>query len=170
MRSMKQGIAGFGKTLVPAAVAALLAFGPMAGTAQAGGCQASAGAWLVTVTDGNGNLASRQVLTLTHDHAAFVVDSNQGGVTGVFNPFTSEQGSWVCKSGSVTATVLDFSLPGSVSGPQQIARGDYAVTAATAQTISGTIDLRFYALTDNPLATPLPAPAASFTFTGSLIN
>ena len=84
-----------------------------------------------------------------------------GGLTGAFNPFTSEQGSWNCersplRSPVATATVLDFSLPGSVAGSQTIARGDYQISFAPGpQTISGSIALRFFPLTGNPLAKPL---------------
>jgi hypothetical protein len=54
-----------------------------------------------------------------------------------------------------------------VPGGQSIGRIDYEITFhVVSKTISGTIDLRFFPLTGNPLITPLPAPNASFTFTG----
>ena len=86
-----------------------------------------------------------------------VDDSAEGGVPGVFNPFTTAQGTWECESRSspiqADATALFFSLPGSVSGGQTIGRIDYEITShAVSKSISGTIDLRFFPLTGNPLA------------------
>lgn len=174
--------ARFGSSFVRPAFAGLVLAALTSGVAPAqipawiDGCQPVVGAYLVTVTDSTGNFASRQVLTLSEDGNAFVVNSNQGGLTGAFNPFTSEQGSWNCersplRSPVATATVLDFSLPGSVAGAQTIARGDYQISfAPLPQTISGSIALRFFPLTGNPLAKPLPPPASTFTFTGFLIK
>jgi hypothetical protein len=58
-----------------------------------------------------------------------------------------------------------------VPGGQSIGRIDYEITFhVVSKTISGTIDLRFFPLTGNPLITPLPAPNASFTFTGVCVK
>jgi hypothetical protein len=134
-------------------------------------CGALPGTYLLTVLNSSGSFSSRQLLTLTQDSNVIVDDSAQGGVTGEFNPFTTAQGTWACESRSAPiqadATTLDFTLPGSVAGGQSIGRTDYEITFhAVSNTISGTIDLRFFPLTGNPLATPLPAPSSTYSFTG----
>lgn len=160
------------RILPVSAFGAILCFGLTIGEARAdNACGALPGTYLVTVSNSDGSFASRQVVTLTEDGNVIVSNSGQGGETGVFNPFTSEQGTWECQSHyppiQAHAITLDFSLPGSVSGPQQIGRGDYQITfSLTSKTISGTIDLRFFPLTGNPLVSPLPAPASTYTFTG----
>jgi hypothetical protein len=173
MFSPKQSVAGFGKMLVSSAFAALLVVGS-AGTVQANGCGQFHGSWLVTVTNSDGSFGSRQVLTLSADHTAFIIDSNQGGVTGPggYNSYTSEQGSWSCTGSSATATLINFTLPGPFPGPQQIARIDYTISASAPQTISGPLTLRYYALTDNPVE-PVPPSSTStynYTFTAILIQ
>ena len=134
-------------------------------------CGPLSATYLLTVLNSDGSFASRQVFTLTEDGNVIVDDSGQGGVTGVFNPFTTAQGTWECGSRSsptqANATTLDFSLPGSVAGGQTIGRDDYNITFhAVSKTISGTIELRFFPLSGNPLVSPLPAPNSTFTFTG----
>jgi hypothetical protein len=67
-----------------------------------------------------------------YDHRTFrfVVDSNQGGVSGAYNPFTSSQGSWNCQPDnpvSTTALVLEFSLRGPLGSGQSIVRLDYQI-------------------------------------------
>ncbi|PHM06164.1 hypothetical protein, partial [Nostoc sp. 'Peltigera malacea cyanobiont' DB3992] len=47
------------------------------------------GSYLTTIFNSNGTIGSRGVITLTTDGKFFVIDSNQGGVTNVFNPFSS---------------------------------------------------------------------------------
>ena len=134
-------------------------------------CGPFSGTYLITVLNSDGSFASRQLLTLTQDGNVVVDDSAQGGVTGVFNPFSTAQGTWQCESGfspiRADATALDFTFPGSVPGGQNIGRTDYEITFhIVSKTISGTSDLRFFPLNGNPLMTPLPSPNASFTFTG----
>lgn len=135
--------------------------------------KALTGSYLITITDSSGNFASRAVLNLSRDGNAFMIDSNEGGVNGVTNPFTSALGSWSCKSGrhvSAAVTVLDFSLPGPVQNGQGIARLDYQMSpGASSGTVSGTIDLRFFALDGDPLTPPLPPPL-EFTFSGVVVK
>ena len=163
------------KMLAYCVFAALLFAGASSAAWADGGCRRLVGAYLLTVKDSNGNFASRQVLTLSSDGNAFVVDSGQGGVPNSVNPFTSEQGSWDCQPdfpASATAMLLDFSLPGSVAGGQTIGRADYEISSVpAAKTISGTIELRFFPLTGNPLVTPLlNPPDLSFTFTRNSVK
>ncbi|MBV8091822.1 MAG: hypothetical protein JO110_01045 [Acetobacteraceae bacterium] len=161
---------------VRSALVAFFSFGLMSSPAQAdSNCRRLAGPYLVTVTDNSGNLVVRQVLTLSNDGNAFLIDSGQGGVPNSFNPFTSAQGFWSCQFGfptSATATVLDFSLPGTVPGDQHIGRTDYQIRFAPGSgAISGTLELRFFPLTGDPLVVPLPTPpASSFTFTGEAVK
>ena len=175
----KRKVAKLRKAL--ASGAALMIFGFMSNAALArthgdhadGGCGALTGSYLITITDNSGNFASREVFNLTDDGNALVIDSNEGGVSGVSNPFTSAQGSWRCKAGhqvSAAVTVLDFSLPGPVQSGQSIARLDYQLSPGTSSgTISGTIDLRFFPLDGDPLTPPLPPPA-EFSFSGVVIK
>jgi hypothetical protein len=167
----KRSPAGLGEMFAGAAFATLLSIGLMTTEARADDdCGRLAKSYLVNVISG-GSLASREVLTLTHDGKAFTIDSNQGGVTGVSNPFSSEQGSWSCHPDNpvfqATATVIDFCLTGTVPGGPSLARIDYKISSNPgSKAISGTIDLRFFPLKGDPLVNPLPPPAASFTFTG----
>ena len=172
MFSTRRNTTQISKILPVSAFGAVLCFGLTIGEAHAdNACGALPGTYLVTVSNSDGSFASRQVVTLTEDGNVIISDSGQGGETGVFNPFTTGQGTWECQSHyppiQADAITLDFSLPGSVSGPQQIGRADYQITFSLAsKTISGTLDLRFFPLTGNPLVSPLPAPASTYTFTG----
>ncbi|KAF3888936.1 MULTISPECIES: hypothetical protein [Nostocales] len=53
------------------------------------------GTYVTTVTDANGNFASRAVFTLADDGNLFNIDSRVDG-GGLFNPFTNAQGRWKC--------------------------------------------------------------------------
>jgi hypothetical protein len=170
--SLKPDISGIKRKFHVSALGMALCCGMVIGEAHADStCGLLSATYLLTALNSDGSFAARQLLTLTEDRNVIVDDSAQGGVTNVFNPFTTAQGTWECESRSspiqADATALFFSLPGSVSGGQTIGRIDYEITLhAVSKSISGTIDLRFFPLTGNPLATPLPAPNATFTFTG----
>ncbi|MUG94857.1 hypothetical protein F7734_21825 [Scytonema sp. UIC 10036] len=129
-----------------------------------------AGTYLITVSTSNGEFASRSIITFTQDGNFFVVDSNQGGVPGQFNPFSDSQGSWKYSDNQeIIATALNFSYPGS-SGSAGIARQNYRVTFnPQTKTLQGEITLRFYDLKANPLETNAPV-AGTFTFTGQRVN
>lgn len=160
------------RTHAVSVAAVLLLLGAASGEAfAAAGCLQLTGSYLIDVESGK-SLSSRQVLTLTADGNAFVIDSNQGGVTGSFDPFSSEQGSWTCQSADrATATVLDFDIPAGSPKGQHLYRADYKITGHPAtKTISGTIELRQFPFTANPLKHPLPTPIATFTFTGAAIK
>ena len=172
MFSLKSDPAGIRRIFPVSALGMALGCGMAIGEAHADStCGVLSATYLLTALNSDGSFAARQLITLTEDRNVIVNDSAEGGVPGVFNPFTTAQGTWECESRSspiqADATALFFSLPGSVSGGQTIGRIDYEITLhAVSKSISGTIDLRFFPLTGNPLATPMPAPNASFTFTG----
>jgi hypothetical protein len=63
------------------------------------------GTYLTTIVDANGQFASRGVITLTADGNLFVIDSNQGGVEKVFNPFGDTQGAYTCTSNQEISAV-----------------------------------------------------------------
>ena len=93
------------------------------------------GTYLTTFTDeisdfkgrrsASSKFISRGLLTLFYDGTVSNIDSSQGGIEGVFNPFTNAQGSWRC-TGNQTfiATYLNFNLAGSEGPDLGIARID----------------------------------------------
>jgi len=129
------------------------------------------GTYLATISNPDGSFASRAVLTFNSDGNLTRTDSNQGGVAGAFNAFTTSLGSWDCDDRrALHATAINFSLPGVASAEGGIARADYQASFnARKQTVQGNIDVRFFNLTDNPYKTELPAPAISVTFEGSRV-
>lgn len=176
----KPKVAGPRKALALVAAFTILGFMSNAALARTDGDHASGscrkaltGSYLITITDSSGNFVSRAVVNLSRDGNARVIDSNEGGISGVSNPFTSELGSWSCKSGrhvSAAVTVLDFSLPGPVQSVQSIARLDYQISPGKSSgTISGTVDLRFFPLDGDPLTPPL-SPPAEFRFNGVVVK
>ncbi|MEH2347223.1 MAG: hypothetical protein V7K55_04335 [Nostoc sp.] len=129
------------------------------------------GSYLTTIFNQDGSTSSRGVITLTADGNFFVVDSSQGGVTNVFNPFSSGQGAWKCdgKTG-VSARSITFAFPGSTGATGSIARSDYQASFnPQTQTVEGTITLRFFGLNANPLLNNVPA-VGTFKFSGQQIK
>ncbi|SRR5579883_273664 len=115
-------------------------------------CRKLAGTYLTTITDASGNFSSRGLITLTTDGTFVVSDSNQGGISGVFNPFTTAQGAWTCNGNKgFTARAIDFPL--SNQGATGIGRVDYTATYdAKTETVKGQIVLTlFNDLQANPL-------------------
>lgn len=143
----------------------------LAGTmpsAQAGAaglevCRGLAGTYVTAVSDREGVFASRGLLTFTGDGVFLDTDSAQGGVPGVFEPFTTVQGAWQCSSAQggrleVVATGLNFVLPGN-ERPQAFGRTDYRLTLDTATgSLSGSVELRFTQDADLEGADPLGKP------------
>jgi hypothetical protein len=133
-------------------------------------CDHFMGTYLATLTDADGNLATRTILTLSVDGTLMSSNSSQGGLKGIFNPYTTAQGTWQC-TGSQTfaATALDFTLEGSVGPDLGIARLDYKATVdRETQAIEGTVELRFFPLKGNPLSDKTTLSSA-FTFVGQRI-
>lgn len=127
------------------------------------------GTYLITISQ-NGNFASRSLITLDGARNFFVVDSNQGGVPGVFNAFSDSQGAWKCSGNQeITSRTLNFGYPGD-EGPASLARIDYRVTFNPEnRKVEGTITLRFFDLNANPLKDNAPV-AGRFTFTGQRVT
>ncbi|WP_414570951.1 hypothetical protein [Nostoc sp. CCY 9925] len=120
------------------------------------------------------SIGSRGVITLTADGNFFVIDSNQGGVPKVFNPFSSGQGAWKCngKTG-VIARSITFAYPGSTGtagSTGSFGRADYQASFnPQTQTVQGTITLRLFNLNANPLSNNVP-PLGTFNFSGQRIK
>ncbi|MEH1813462.1 MAG: hypothetical protein V7K26_00845 [Nostoc sp.] len=129
------------------------------------------GSYLTTIFNSNGTIGSRGVITFTTDGNFFVIDSNQGGVTNVFNPFSSGQGAWKCNGTTgVSARSITFAYPGSAGSTGSIAQSDYQASFnPQTQTVQGTITLRFFNLNANPLLDNVP-PVGTFNFSGQQIK
>lgn len=128
------------------------------------------GSYLTTIFNANNSISSRGVITLDRDGNFFVTDSKQGGVTNVFNPFTSGQGAWKCngKTG-VSARSITFTFPGS-AGADSIGRADYQASFnPQTQTVQGTITLRLFNISANPLLDNA-LPVGTFNFSGQQIK
>jgi hypothetical protein len=125
------------------------------------------GTYLTTVTDAKGSITSRSILTLSGDGTLATIESNQGGLEGVYNPFTDAQGSWQCTgTQTFTGTSLNFTLAGPVSPDIGIARVDLKATVdKETHAVKGTMELRFFSIGANPLKDKVP-PFASFSFVG----
>lgn len=138
-------------------------------SAQALCSKAVTGTYLTTITNADGSFASRGLLTLTQEGNFVVGDSSEGGLSGVFNPFTTGQGTWVCTGRKqIAARALDFSL--SNQGGQGIARIDYSATFdPKTKTVQGTINLYFFGLKDNPLVGN-GISGGTTTFSGQLVT
>jgi hypothetical protein len=128
------------------------------------------GTYLTTVTDAKGSITSRSILTLSGDGTLASIESNQGGLEGVYNPFTDAQGSWQCTgTQTFTGTSLNFTLAGSVSPDLGIARLDFKATVTKeTHAVKGTMELRFFPMSANPLEDKVP-PFATFSFEGQHI-
>jgi len=112
-----------------------------------------AGTYLSNVTDQNGALSSRSILTFHDDGNLSVIDSNQGGAPGRFNQFTDIAGPWSCTGrDTFTARVLDFSLAGTEGPDLFVVRADYT-GKIDPQTREININLKLYAfpLTGDPI-------------------
>jgi len=158
--------------LARALASAVLCLGVAAPAAYAGepdlvACRALAGTYVTAITDREGVFASRGLLTFMTDGVFLDTDSAQGGVPGVFEPFTTVQGAWRCAGAAsgrleVIATGLNFVLPGN-ERPHAFGRTDYriAVDAATGR-LSGSVELRFTGDADLEAADPVGQPGPLF--------
>ena len=124
-------------------------------------CREFVGTYLTTNFKEDGSIDSRSLITFWADGNFSFIDSNQGGVTGEFNPFTDAAGSWTCirkgiKQNVATMVTLDFTLPGTVDADQQIARLDFFDVTVDRKTgkIKGSAKLQFFPIDSNPLNPP----------------
>jgi hypothetical protein len=129
------------------------------------------GSYLTKIFNSDRTIASRGVITLTEEGNFLVIDSNQGGVTKVFNPFSNGQGTWKCNSKTgVSAKSINFTFPGSAGSTGSIGRTDYQASFnPQTHTVQGTITLRFFNLNANPLSDNV-APVGTFSFSGEQIK
>lgn len=121
------------------------------------GCEPAVGTFLlsrhVARPDG-ATVIERSLISLTNGGHAFFTDSAQGGVDG-YQPFSEARGAWECTSaddGTLSILMLDFTFPTKGEPEQKIAR--IAMDAAFApdgSTLSGTANIAFTALEDDPL-------------------
>jgi len=146
---------------VLAAVGLVALLHPQRATADEGSVRG--GSFLTTVTDSNGNFASRGVITLHADQTMSVIDSGQGGPTFFFS---SQLGSWKPDgNGGVVGKTIDFDFPPN----QDVARADYTLKFGGSGTVTGTITLTSFTLTGNPLDGG-GTVVGTFTFVGQLIK
>ena len=124
-------------------------------------CREFVGTYLITNFEEDGSIDSRSLITFWKDGNFTFIDSNQGGVAGVFNPFTEAAGSWTCSRNEnrekvATMVTLDFTLPGTVDAPQEIARLDFfdVTVDRNRGTIKGSAKLRFFPFDSNPIGLP----------------
>ena len=124
-------------------------------------CREFVGTYLLTNFEEDGSFDSRSLITFWRDGNFSLIDSNQGGIPGVFNPFTEAVGSWTCSRNDnrervATMVTLDFTLPGTLNTGQQIARVDFFDVTVDKKTgkIKGSAKLRFFPFDSNPLAPP----------------
>jgi hypothetical protein len=61
-----------------------------------GACAKLAGTYLTSVFTPTGDFLLRGLLTFTPTGAMFVVESAQGGLEGIVNPYSDAQGAWKC--------------------------------------------------------------------------
>lgn len=147
----------------------------MAGNEQVQGKELScaeplSGTFITTFSNPDGSIASRGVITLFRDGNFLVGDSNQGGVAGIFNAFTTSQGAWRCtgKRG-MSGVAINFTLPGVATDTGGIARVDYKAQYSSRNEISGSVELRFFGLAEDPANADAP-PLATSNFTGRRIS
>ena len=169
IRSMRHALSGL------CAAAAIGAAGPtLAQEIPLVACSAISGTYVTSISDIEGVFASRGVMTFTRDGNVLITDSGQGGLPGIYEPFTSGQGVWTCAGVlpgkiMVKATSLTFTLPPS-GGTQAFGRVDYEVTLdAETRGISGIVDLSFPSAGDLEGADPIDnagPSVARFEFDG----
>ncbi len=141
-------------------------------------CKDIVGSYVSSITDIEGVFQSRGLLTFAGDGTFTINDSQQGGIDGVYEPFSSSQGAWTCKAGDgksipLQAVGLNFTLP-KTSTRSGMGRVDYKASFdVEANTMAGTIDLRFTGADDLESANPLEIegdPFEQFQFTAQKIT
>ncbi len=128
------------------------------------------GTYLNTITvPPSGDFLLRSLATFTPSGSVFVVESAEGG--NLVGPYSDAQGTWACVAAdqntvTVKFTVLDFTYGAS----QFIARVDYEITVDKAQkNLTGTLEVRVYPLTADPIPTPATPPIGTYNITGQRV-
>ena len=111
------------------------------------GCDDAQGTYVMTVTDREGIFSSRGLMSFLAGGVLLVSDSSQGGVPGIWDPFSSAQGAWHCEPGEhgkihIKAVAVNFVLPGDGRTPS-FSRVDYdALIDGKSHHLNGTATLR----------------------------
>lgn len=170
------------KALLTASFLAVASAGMLSGPAQSETlpldlCEGVEGTYLTTVADIEGVFMSRGLITFTADGNFIVNDSRQAGVPGVFEPFSSGQGAWVCAEKApdrlaVKAAALTFTFP-SADRRASIARVDYTATVdPESNKVTGKIALKFSPEGDLEISNPIKQPGEvleEFQFSGERV-
>jgi hypothetical protein len=168
-------------TFMIAAISSMALFGAAckdrAAYTDRAACGGFVGSYVTTFTDQEGVFSSRGVMTFTSDGVLLVSDSAQGGIPGVWDPFSSAQGTWKCLSEeggklSIRAVGLNFVLPADGRTPR-FGRVDYEASLDTGTgTLSGSATLRLTSENDLEGADPVTEPGAevdAFNFDGERV-
>lgn len=156
-------------TAILAAPAVVMA-APWGGPTMAACASQVPGSYLLSIDFSNGDFSSRGVLSLSQDGILIVNDSSQGGLPGKWDPFTSGQGAWRCAGPrAFSALSINFNVPGTLDPDGGMARLDYKGQLDAAGRISGTVELRFFEIYQDPLHDSVPL-SDTFFFTGQRIG
>ena len=144
----------------------LAATAPAAQAASQACAHLVTGTYLSRIVDAQGNLLSRSILNFHAGGTLLSLDSNQAGIPGQFNPFTSNTGEWACTGRtSLIASILSFTLPGTEVPQPGLARNnfDFRIDPRTGN-LEGSLELIFYPLEGDPLnGVGIVAATASIT-------
>jgi hypothetical protein len=156
----------------------IMTTGPLGAADQdPGACAGIAGTYVTIFTDREGVFSSRGLMTFTSDGVLLVTDSAQGGVPGVWDPFSAAHGAWSCVAAdggklSVSAMGLNFVLPTDGRTPA-FARVDYqASLEVKTGMLSGSATLRIGSGQDLEGADPVARPGRlvdEFHFDGARV-
>jgi hypothetical protein len=171
------GCVGLAAASLIAATCLCLGHTPLA-AADLAPCEDAVGTYLTMITDREGVFSSRGLMTLAPGGVMFMSDSAQGGVPGVWDPFSSSQGAWSCLGVegpklSIGAVGLNFVLPAD-GRPPSMGRVDYRASLDTGSgDLSGSATLRLTAGMDLEGTNPMEAPGKvvdAFQFDGSRVT
>lgn len=116
------------------------------------------------------DLPTRSLLTFTQDGNFFAIDSIQGGIEGLVTPFSDAHGSWKCNGNQeVSAITLSFTYQ-TTEAAGRINRAEFHLKFnSKTETVEGTVTIRFFDLTANPLQDTTP-PVATYIFSGQRVT
>lgn len=132
-------------------------------SADVAACGAAVGTYVTSVSDREGVFSSRGLMTLTGDGIVLMADSAQGGVPGIWDPFTGSQGSWKCAGADgeklqLKAVALNFVVPGD-GRTSAFGRVDYQASFdVKSGELSGKATLSFFAGQDLESHNPASGP------------
>jgi hypothetical protein len=140
-------------------------------------CGGLVGSYVTTFSDREEVFSSRGLMTFTSDGIVLVSDSAQGGVPGVWDPFSAAQGTWKCLAEdgeklSISAIGLNFVLPADGRTPS-FGRVEYQASLDTKTgKLSGSATLSFTSGEDLEGADPIDNPGSvvdEFHFDGERV-